>query len=73
VSDWVRVGDAVKVSIDWLARIRAAGCDASAMTGTGQVLDVDRSVEHGWRSVLVRFADVERTVDESDLEPVVAA
>jgi post-segregation antitoxin (ccd killing protein) len=72
VSDWVRVDDTVKVSVGWLARLRAGGCDVSAMTGTGQVLDVERSVEHGWRSVLVRFADVERTVDESDLEPVVA-
>jgi hypothetical protein len=68
--DWARVGDTVRVSVDWLARLRAGWCDVAVCSGSGEVIDVTRSVEHGWRSIMVRFANGEMTIDETDLELV---
>ncbi len=47
----------VHVTMAWLARLAAGGCDVARYDGPATVLEIESNERYGWTSVLVRFDD----------------
>jgi hypothetical protein len=65
----IAVGDRVRVTLDWLTRLRVGHVDTSAFEGVGDVKTITLG-SAGWDSFEVHFGDVRKHFSHGQLERV---